>query len=169
MDAVPHPKCADEPLFAMIPIPYELVCAFAIGRNQSETGKPETTEREVELASSSAGADKSSSDVCQMSGTIVDAAIEWTKHEEEERAKDEMENEAEKKDVFAEKILYSDIQAQKPFQDYAGPPREFNSGVLYFIQKFKECLINDDFNDSFIHVTCATDTNNSKFLGLVFV
>lgn len=67
-----------------------------------------------------------------------------------------------KKDVFAEKILYSDIQAQKPFQDYAGPPREFNSGVLYFIQKFKECLINDDFNDSFIHVTCATDTNNSK-------
>lgn len=67
-----------------------------------------------------------------------------------------------KKDVFAEKILYSDIQVQKPFQDYAGPPREFNSGVLYFIQKFKECLINDDFNDSFIHVTCATDTNNSK-------
>jgi GTPase SAR1 family protein len=67
-----------------------------------------------------------------------------------------------KKDVFAEKILYSDIQDQKPFNDYAGPPREFNSGVLYFIQKFKDCLINDDFNDSFIHVTCATDTNNSK-------
>lgn len=69
-----------------------------------------------------------------------------------------------KKDVFAEKILYSDIQSQKPFQDYAGPPREFNSGVLYFIQKFKECLINDDFNDSFIHVTCATDTNNMEFV-----
>jgi signal recognition particle receptor subunit beta len=28
-----------------------------------------------------------------------------------------------KKDVFAEKILYSDIQAQKPFSEYAGPPR----------------------------------------------
>jgi guanine nucleotide-binding protein G(o) subunit alpha len=68
-----------------------------------------------------------------------------------------------KKDVFAEKILYSDISAQKPFHDYAGPPREFNSGVLYFIQKFKDCLINDDFNDSFIHVTCATDTNNSEW------
>ena len=67
-----------------------------------------------------------------------------------------------KKDVFFEKIMYSDIQAQRPFQDYGGPPREFNTGVLYFIQKFKECLINDDFNDSFIHVTCATDTNNSK-------
>eukprot|EP00529_Nitzschia_sp_RCC80_P019344 CAMPEP_0113499834 /NCGR_PEP_ID=MMETSP0014_2-20120614/31971_1 /TAXON_ID=2857 /ORGANISM="Nitzschia sp." /LENGTH=423 /DNA_ID=CAMNT_0000394059 /DNA_START=296 /DNA_END=1567 /DNA_ORIENTATION=+ /assembly_acc=CAM_ASM_000159 len=69
-----------------------------------------------------------------------------------------------KKDIFAEKIQYSDIQAQKPFQDYAGPPREFNSGVLYFIQKFKECLINDDFNDSFIHGTCATDTNNMEFV-----
>ena len=68
-----------------------------------------------------------------------------------------------KKDVFAEKILYSDIKAQRPFQDYTGPPKDFNSGVLYFIQKFKECLINDDFSDSFIHVTCATDTNNSKY------
>jgi len=69
-----------------------------------------------------------------------------------------------KKDIFAEKILYSDIQAQKPFSDYAGPPHDFNNGVLYFIQKFKECLIDDDFNDSFIHVTCATDTNNMEFV-----
>lgn len=69
-----------------------------------------------------------------------------------------------KKDVFAEKILYSDIAAQKPFADYGGPPQDFNSGVLYFIQKFKECLIDDDFNDSFIHVTCATDTNNMEFV-----
>ncbi|GAX18571.1 guanine nucleotide-binding protein G(o) subunit alpha [Fistulifera solaris] len=69
-----------------------------------------------------------------------------------------------KKDVFAEKIMSSDIAAQKPFADYAGPPQDFNSGVLYFIQKFKECLIDDDFNDSFIHVTCATDTNNMEFV-----
>lgn len=68
-----------------------------------------------------------------------------------------------KKDIFAEKLLYSDIVAQKPFADYPGPPKDFNNGVLYFIQKFKDCLIDDDFNDSFIHVTCATDTNNSKF------
>lgn len=67
-----------------------------------------------------------------------------------------------KKDIFAEKLLYSDIAAQKPFADYPGPPKDFNNGVLYFIQKFKDCLIDDDFNDSFIHVTCATDTNNSK-------
>eukprot|EP00540_Astrosyne_radiata_P010088 CAMPEP_0116859364 /NCGR_PEP_ID=MMETSP0418-20121206/21766_1 /TAXON_ID=1158023 /ORGANISM="Astrosyne radiata, Strain 13vi08-1A" /LENGTH=422 /DNA_ID=CAMNT_0004493547 /DNA_START=530 /DNA_END=1798 /DNA_ORIENTATION=+ len=67
-----------------------------------------------------------------------------------------------KKDIFAEKILYSDIAAQRPFYDYAGPPKDFDHGVLYFIQKFKDCLIDDEFNDSFIHVTCATDTNNSK-------
>jgi len=68
-----------------------------------------------------------------------------------------------KKDIFAEKILYSDIAAQRPFADYAGPPKDFDHGVLYFIQKFKDCLIEEEFNDSFIHVTCATDTNNSKF------
>lgn len=69
-----------------------------------------------------------------------------------------------KKDIFAEKIMYSDISAQRPFGDYDGPTQDFNSGVLYFIQKFKDCLINDDFNDSFIHVTCATDTNNMEFV-----
>eukprot|EP00957_Ditylum_brightwellii_P201289 15324946-Ditylum_brightwellii.AAC.1 len=56
-----------------------------------------------------------------------------------------------KKDIFAEKLLYSDIVTQKPFSDYLGPTKDFNSGVLYFIQKFKDCLIDDDFNDSFIH------------------
>lgn len=69
-----------------------------------------------------------------------------------------------KKDIFAEKILYSDIAAQRPFHDYAGPPNDFDHGVLYFIQKFKDCLIDDEFNDSFIHVTCATDTNNMEFV-----
>jgi len=69
-----------------------------------------------------------------------------------------------KKDIFEEKILYSDIAAQRPFCDYAGPTKDFDHGILYFIQKFKDCLIDDDFNDSFIHVTCATDTNNMEFV-----
>ena len=69
-----------------------------------------------------------------------------------------------KKDIFAEKILYSDIATQRPFCDYAGPTKDFDHGVLYFIQKFKDCLIDDEFNDSFIHVTCATDTNNMEFV-----
>jgi len=69
-----------------------------------------------------------------------------------------------KKDIFAEKINYSDISAQNAFSDYAGPPKDFDAGVDYFIQKFKDCLIDEDFNDSFIHVTCATDTNNMEFV-----
>jgi len=69
-----------------------------------------------------------------------------------------------KKDLFQEKIMHSDIAAQKAFSDYAGPPQDFDAGVDYFIQKFKDCLIDDEFNDSFIHVTCATDTNNMEFV-----
>ena len=68
-----------------------------------------------------------------------------------------------KKDIFAEKIMYSDIAAQRPFSDYAGPAKDIDAGVAYFTQKFKDYLI-DDFDDSCIHVTCATDTNNVRFV-----
>lgn len=69
-----------------------------------------------------------------------------------------------KKDIFAEKIMYSDIASQRPFADYAGDRQDFDQGVLYFIQKFKDCLVEDEFSDNFIHVTCATDTNNMEFV-----
>lgn len=69
-----------------------------------------------------------------------------------------------KKDIFAEKIKYSNIADQRPFADYSGPKQNFDEGVLYFIQKFKDCLLNEEFSDSFIHVTCATDTNNMEFV-----
>lgn len=71
-----------------------------------------------------------------------------------------------KKDLFAEKIMESDIIKQIPFSDYVGPPRDFDHGVQYFIEKFKECLMDEDseFNDNFIHVTKATDTTNMRFV-----
>jgi len=69
-----------------------------------------------------------------------------------------------KKDIFEEKLQYSDISAQKPFQDYGGPPKDFNNGVLYFIEKFKDCLINDEITDSFIQACTATDTHNMEFV-----
>jgi len=69
-----------------------------------------------------------------------------------------------KKDIFEEKLQYSDIAAQKPFSDYGGPPRDFNNGVLYFIEKFKDCLINDEITDSFIQACTATDTSNMEFV-----
>jgi GTPase SAR1 family protein len=68
-----------------------------------------------------------------------------------------------KKDIFAEKIMYSNITDSPFFSDYAGPPNDFDHGVLYFIQKFEEHM-EEDINDSFIHVTCATDTNNMEFV-----
>jgi len=68
-----------------------------------------------------------------------------------------------KMDIFREKIMYSDIAAQREFSDYAGPTKDFDHGVAYFIQKFKDCLL-EEFDDSCVHVTCATDTSNVKFV-----
>eukprot|EP00567_Pseudictyota_dubia_P006458 CAMPEP_0197441268 /NCGR_PEP_ID=MMETSP1175-20131217/7577_1 /TAXON_ID=1003142 /ORGANISM="Triceratium dubium, Strain CCMP147" /LENGTH=415 /DNA_ID=CAMNT_0042971515 /DNA_START=317 /DNA_END=1564 /DNA_ORIENTATION=- len=68
-----------------------------------------------------------------------------------------------KKDIFAEKLMYSDIATQRHFSDYSGPSKDFDHGVLYFTEKFKDCLM-DDLNDSYIHVTCAIDTNNMEFV-----
>jgi hypothetical protein len=73
-----------------------------------------------------------------------------------------------KKDIFEEKLQYSDIASQRPFADYGGPPKDFNTGVLYFIDKFKDCLINDEITDSFIQACTATDTTNSKSESFIF-
>jgi GTPase SAR1 family protein len=69
-----------------------------------------------------------------------------------------------KKDIFAEKIMYSNIQDSTFFSDYEGPLQDFDHGVLYFIQKFEEHLEEDEFRNAFIHVTCATDTENMEFV-----
>ena len=68
-----------------------------------------------------------------------------------------------KKDIFEEKIQYSDIGKVSHFNDYGGPPNDFDYGVLYFIQKFEEQL-EGEFSDNFIHVTNATDTTNMEFV-----
>jgi hypothetical protein len=70
-----------------------------------------------------------------------------------------------KKDIFEEKIMHTNIADQTPFHDYGGEPKQFAEGVLYFIQKFKECTNKGiNYSDEFIHVTCATDTHNMKFV-----
>ncbi|KAL9179125.1 hypothetical protein ACHAXT_000167 [Thalassiosira profunda] len=50
VDAVPHEHCADEPLFSMLPIPYELLYMAGIARQESARKKAEVemTEREKE-------------------------------------------------------------------------------------------------------------------------
>jgi guanine nucleotide-binding protein G(o) subunit alpha len=69
-----------------------------------------------------------------------------------------------KKDIFREKIMNTNIADQTPFHDFGGLPQNSDDGVLYFIQKFKECRIEGEYSDSYIHVTCATDTNNMEFV-----
>jgi GTPase SAR1 family protein len=69
-----------------------------------------------------------------------------------------------KKDIFAEKIMHSNIADSAHFSDYTGPPEDFDHGVLYFIKRFEEHLEQDEFSDSFIHVTNATDTTNMEFV-----
>jgi len=69
-----------------------------------------------------------------------------------------------KMDVFKEKLQYSDIAAMEPFSDYSGPPNDFDAGVKYFKKKFKARLIDDELNDTFIHVTCAVDSKNLEFV-----
>lgn len=68
-----------------------------------------------------------------------------------------------KKDIFEEKIKYSDIAKVAMWSDYGGPPNDFDYGVLYFIQKFEEQM-DGEFSDNFIHVTNATDTTNMEFV-----
>ena len=53
---------------------------------------------------------------------------------------------------------------QGPFSDYKGRTKSFEDGVAYFRRKFKECWSDDELNDSFIHITCATDTSNMEFV-----
>jgi len=74
-----------------------------------------------------------------------------------------------KKDIFAHKIMYSDINAQRPFADFHGPNKDFNAGLEYFTNKFQETIIDDTFHQSFVHVTCATDTNSSEFPNTLYL
>jgi hypothetical protein len=48
VDVTPNPKCADEPLFAMLPIPWEILYWWGIGRNPRVT-QVELVTYEIEL------------------------------------------------------------------------------------------------------------------------
>ena len=69
-----------------------------------------------------------------------------------------------KKDVFADKIVSSDIDAQPPFEDHTGRPGNFDDGVDYFLRKFEDRILNPEDRDRFAHVTNATDPSNMLFV-----
>mmetsp|Transcript_46776 Transcript_46776/g.69188 ORF Transcript_46776/g.69188 Transcript_46776/m.69188 type:complete len:405 (+) Transcript_46776:177-1391(+) len=66
-----------------------------------------------------------------------------------------------KRDIFAEKVMYSNIRDQPAFRDYRGRPQNFDDGVQYFKTKFLECI---NPNHRFVHITCAIDSNNMEFV-----
>jgi hypothetical protein len=58
-----------------------------------------------------------------------------------------------------EDYVHGHCSPKKPLRTTLGASSEFNSGVCA-LSKVQGLSRDDDFNDSFIHVTCATDTNN---------
>jgi len=64
-----------------------------------------------------------------------------------------------KRDLFAEKIQRVSIKSVPDFADYNGPDKDEEAGIDYFINKFK--ALKDDL---YVHTTCATDTNNVRFV-----
>jgi len=68
-----------------------------------------------------------------------------------------------KKDIFKQKLSYSNIADVTFFSEYSGPKNDFDHGVLYFIQKFEERM-GREFQDSFLHVTNATDSDAMEFV-----
>ena len=70
-----------------------------------------------------------------------------------------------KRDLFEKKIKDVPIQSISHFSDYQGKPCSYDDGVKFFTEKF-EAKSNKDAmrRDIFTHVTCATDTNQIKFV-----
>jgi hypothetical protein len=69
-----------------------------------------------------------------------------------------------KKDIFEDKIRYSNIADISHFADYEGPRHCNDSGIFYFITKFENLLSEERKTNTFMHVTNATDKKNMKFV-----
>ena len=64
-----------------------------------------------------------------------------------------------KKDLFEAKVMKVPIKAT--FPDYTGPEKDFAAGVQFFQNEFTS-KIADGSKEIYVHVTCATDTDNVK-------
>mmetsp|Transcript_16000 Transcript_16000/g.60966 ORF Transcript_16000/g.60966 Transcript_16000/m.60966 type:complete len:356 (-) Transcript_16000:3536-4603(-) len=63
-----------------------------------------------------------------------------------------------KRDLFAEKVPRKAINTVEHFADFEGNPNDYDDGVDYFKRKFMAC--NKKSRELYVHVTCATDTDN---------
>lgn len=67
-----------------------------------------------------------------------------------------------KKDLFESKIKKFNIRDSEPFKDYAGPDGDYDAGVNYFLDRFKNLNTTYVERQIYHHVTCATDTSNVR-------
>ena len=65
-----------------------------------------------------------------------------------------------KKDLFQKKLEKNPISVF--FTDYKGEPQNFEQSVDHITKSFLKLIREGDPNRVFVHVTCATDTNNVK-------
>ena len=66
-----------------------------------------------------------------------------------------------KKDVLEEKLPYSPVKDY--FPEYNGRENNYDDTIEFFSEKFEE--MNEEENRSvFTHATCATDTENIRFV-----
>jgi GTPase SAR1 family protein len=65
-----------------------------------------------------------------------------------------------KRDLFEEKIQKVGIASIKEFSEYEGPANDYEAGVKYFLDEFLKR--NAVTKEIFVHVTCATDSNNVR-------
>lgn len=89
---MPNEKCADEPLFAMLPIPNELLYVFAIGRQETartkEGKESDATETdEVEMVTKTEGQEKANEAGLEgsLGETMLEAAQKWAMTDESKR------------------------------------------------------------------------------------
>jgi len=69
-----------------------------------------------------------------------------------------------KKDIFADKIFRSRIDAQPAFSDYPGRPGNFEHGCQYFEQIFQSKWDAQKTKELFVHITNALDQSNMRFV-----
>jgi len=68
-----------------------------------------------------------------------------------------------KRDLFEKKIKQKNISEVAEFSDYSGAPNNYEEGIEYFKNKFRNCN-SGRTKDIFFHITCATDTGNIQFV-----
>ena len=67
-----------------------------------------------------------------------------------------------KRDLFEEKIKTKNIRDYPAFADYAGKDRDYEAGVLYFMNRFMSKNKAGEERTIYSHCTCATDTKNVR-------